>query len=330
MNINKLYFAFLILLSGCILFSGCKKNPAACLTVSTETPAFGETLQIDGGCSSETKWIDFFVDGEKIAGGVNSATYICLNPGQHTISMKAYSKWKGAPFRAVCTECYGAGEVSESSKVITTSATIAAQSNSPLYYDQTLQLSTGNIEGASFSWTGPNNFTADQQNPEINNVNATAAGVYTVKATANTGAIASGTVNVILLPVTPPCSTANNQCIFTGGLSTTTITNIYHAYTAGGYFELHANSNSLQMYIRFKGAIIPAEGVYTLTGEYYDMAANEAYMEIQPNGFLDNPTGYPGKVYISVNAGKVTASFCSIPFSYNSYFFTITGKVVQP
>ncbi|MGE4541293.1 MAG: immunoglobulin domain-containing protein, partial [Bacteroidales bacterium] len=51
-------------------------------------------------------------------------------------------------------------------------------SNSPVCVGETLQLYADNVSGASYSWTGPNGFTSNQQNPVINNVTMAAAGTY--------------------------------------------------------------------------------------------------------------------------------------------------------
>jgi PKD repeat protein len=53
-------------------------------------------------------------------------------------------------------------------------------SNSPVCVGETLQLYADNVSGASYSWTGPNGFTSNQQNPVINNVTMAAAGTYSL------------------------------------------------------------------------------------------------------------------------------------------------------
>ncbi len=53
-------------------------------------------------------------------------------------------------------------------------------SNSPVCVGETLQLFADNVTGATYSWTGPNGFSSNQQNPVINNVTMAAAGTYTL------------------------------------------------------------------------------------------------------------------------------------------------------
>lgn len=51
--------------------------------------------------------------------------------------------------------------------------------NGPICPGDTLQLNA-NVSGTSFLWTGPNGFTSALANPQIQNVNSTHAGVYTL------------------------------------------------------------------------------------------------------------------------------------------------------
>ncbi|MBI4445705.1 MAG: HYR domain-containing protein, partial [Acidobacteria bacterium] len=58
----------------------------------------------------------------------------------------------------------------------------ALSSNSPIYVGDTLQLTASSIPGATYSWTGPNGFTSNLQNPTIPNATGAASGIYTVTA----------------------------------------------------------------------------------------------------------------------------------------------------
>lgn len=104
------------------------------------------------------------------------------------------------PAGGTCTQGFnnGNGQV-----IITVPSplTFNATSNSPLCIGQTLNLSVSNIVGGSapytYSWTGPNGFTSNVQNPSIPNINTNQFGDYTVTVTSNNGCVsASATVNV--------------------------------------------------------------------------------------------------------------------------------------
>ncbi|MBU1720595.1 MAG: T9SS type A sorting domain-containing protein, partial [Bacteroidetes bacterium] len=57
-----------------------------------------------------------------------------------------------------------------------------ASSNSPVDLGATLYLTASTINGGSYFWSGPNGFTANQQNPSISNASAVIAGKYYVYA----------------------------------------------------------------------------------------------------------------------------------------------------
>jgi hypothetical protein len=75
-------------------------------------------------------------------------------------------------------------------------------SNSPLCEGTALNLSITTTGGGNliiYKWTGPNGFTSSIQNPFVNNISATAGGVYKVNVS-DGGCSASATINVIINP----------------------------------------------------------------------------------------------------------------------------------
>jgi len=87
-------------------------------------------------------------------------------------------------------------------------------SNSPVCEGDTLRLTAANISGATFSWTGPNGFTANQQNPVIANPTAAHSGTYTVTATVG-GCPASASIPVTVAPIpSTSLTTLNESCYF--------------------------------------------------------------------------------------------------------------------
>lgn len=57
--------------------------------------------------------------------------------------------------------------------------------NNPLCVGETLNLTATTVSGATYSWTGANNFTANTQNPSRSSITTSDAGVYNVTATVN-------------------------------------------------------------------------------------------------------------------------------------------------
>jgi beta-galactosidase len=75
-----------------------------------------------------------------------------------------------------------------------------ANYNSPMYAGMTLYLTASTISGATYNWTGPNNFVSMNQNPSIVNASPNASGIYSVTATVAGLTSAPGTVAVTVNP----------------------------------------------------------------------------------------------------------------------------------
>lgn len=58
-----------------------------------------------------------------------------------------------------------------------------ASNNGPICVGQTLQLSASTVPGATYSWSGPNGFASELQNPTIASATVAASGTYSVTAT---------------------------------------------------------------------------------------------------------------------------------------------------
>ena len=89
------------------------------------------------------------------------------------------------------------GTATKTITVTATPMTPIASANTPAY-GENLELSTNEVPGASYQWTGPKGFTSNEQNPVISGVTTTAAGTYSVKITFNGCTSQAGTVKVIL------------------------------------------------------------------------------------------------------------------------------------
>lgn len=78
-----------------------------------------------------------------------------------------------------------------------------ASSNSPVTVGGSLNLSASTITGATYSWTGPNGFTSNAQNPTISNVTSAAAGTYSITAKVGECTSVAGSVNVVINNIKP-------------------------------------------------------------------------------------------------------------------------------
>ncbi|MCC6600071.1 MAG: immunoglobulin domain-containing protein [Crocinitomicaceae bacterium] len=87
----------------------------------------------------------------------------------------------------------------------------ATATPNPICGTNTLNLSSTTIPGASYLWSGPDNFSSSSQDPEISNVQVYQSGNYNVVATVLGCASAAGSVNVTVNDPTP-----NTPGIITG------------------------------------------------------------------------------------------------------------------
>jgi gliding motility-associated-like protein len=91
-----------------------------------------------------------------------------------------------------------------------TPGTPIVSSNSPVCTGTTLNLNANSITGASYSWSGPNTFSATNQNPSINNVALADAGNYSVTVSIGVCVGGTGSTNVTVNQ-TPPAPTASSN-----------------------------------------------------------------------------------------------------------------------
>jgi Immunoglobulin I-set domain/PKD-like domain len=93
-----------------------------------------------------------------------------------------------------------------------------ASNNGPICTGQTLQLSASTIASATYSWTGPNSFTSNSQNPSIPSATLAAAGTYNVTATVNACTSSAGTTNAVVNSTPSAVITAaSSVCSGSGG-----------------------------------------------------------------------------------------------------------------
>lgn len=99
--------------------------------------------------------------------------------------------------------------------VSTSTPTPMASSNGPICPGQTLQLAASNILGATYSWSGPNGFSNNTQNPSISNATTAADGLYSVTATTpGCSTSTAGTIQVQIssLPSAPVITSNSPLC----------------------------------------------------------------------------------------------------------------------
>ncbi|MBS1777458.1 MAG: gliding motility-associated C-terminal domain-containing protein [Bacteroidetes bacterium] len=135
-------------------------------------------------------------------------------------------------------------------------------SNSPICVGDTLRLNATASAGVNYSWTGPNSFSSNLQNPIIPNATILTAGTYSAYVTANncTSSLASIVIVVHLIPATPIISTNSPLC--EGNTLTLNANNV----SGAGYTWIGPNNfSSINQNPTIVSATTAAGGTYTLT-----------------------------------------------------------------
>ncbi|MCE3228851.1 MAG: hypothetical protein K0S32_3402 [Bacteroidetes bacterium] len=134
--------------------------------------------------------------------------------------------------------------------------TTSASNTGPYCAGSTVQLNVGSA--VSYTWSGPNGFVSNAQNPTIPNSTPAATGIYNVLVTlgtCTTQASTSVTVNALPVPVTavntPICETANLSLTGNGGTA--------YAWTGPNGFSSNQQNPVINM------VTAAATGIYSLT-----------------------------------------------------------------
>ncbi|RZL45494.1 MAG: gliding motility-associated C-terminal domain-containing protein, partial [Pedobacter sp.] len=122
----------------------------------------------------------------------------------------------------VTDNCGNTFNASTEVKVNPTPIIQSISSNSPLCEGSQLNLNTPIVLGATYKWTGPNNFTSDIPNPVIENVNSTQSGQYELSITVNGCTSIPVSLNVdIGKPVVPIIKIVSSPISICSGMSAT-------------------------------------------------------------------------------------------------------------
>ncbi len=153
-------------------------------------------------------------------------------------------------------------------------------SNSPLCVGDNLNLTTDNVSGATYSWTGPNGFTSSSEDPTINSVTLAADGTYSLTVTA--AGCSNGPVTTDVVVNNTPSATA-------GAVSTTVcdgdnIELTGNTVTGGTYSWTGPNGfTSSDQNPTIVGAGTNADGTYSLTISIGSCTSNTATVDITVN-----------------------------------------------
>ncbi|GAA4403611.1 hypothetical protein GCM10023187_19870 [Nibrella viscosa] len=141
---------------------------------------------------------------------------------------------------------------------------LTASSNSPICAGQTLNLTAtpANLSGSiTYTWSGPNGFSATVQNPTIPNATTALSGTYSVTATSN-GSRYTASTRVLVSPV-PTASASSNSPVAAGQTL-----NLFAATAGTGAAYSWKGPNNMTATVQnpsIANVTTAAAGTYTLT-----------------------------------------------------------------
>ncbi len=211
---------------------GCTNSAIANVTVlplpapaiTSNTPCVGATLNLGASGGATYAWI-----------GPNGFFSALQNPSIVNVLGLANGTYSLIASVGTCSALI------TSPVTINALPVVIALNNSPACETKSVQLTAGG--GVSYQWTGPNGFTNTTQNPSINGITISNAGIYTVTAIDANNCIASNTTAVITN--TNPIVNANGASVCFGSPATLMASGgTTYAWTGpNGYTSTNANAN---------------------------------------------------------------------------------------
>jgi hypothetical protein len=222
-------------------FTSSLVNPTRLSAVAADAGTYSVTVTVSG-CTSPAGTTDVIVNpipstptasngGPYCAGStislstplVSGATYSWTGPNGFTSSLQNPTRANAATADAgtysVTVTVNGCTSPAGTTSVVVHAmpSTPAATNGGPYCPGATILLSTPSVSGATYAWTGPNGFTASQQNPTRVNATAADAGTYSVTVTVNSCTSPAGTTSVVVNTAAAPTISPNGPTTFCSG-----------------------------------------------------------------------------------------------------------------
>jgi hypothetical protein len=176
----------------------------------------GQRLELRSGAvpGAQFRWV-----------GPNGFSSLLQNPSKAEVSLE------DAGFYEVEIEVNGcrSSKASLEVKVNPIPSTPQVYNNGPLCQGETIILTTSVLEGATYSWTGPDNFSSSSLSPSIANATPAASGTYALVVTLNNCVSAPGSTNVLVRPLPILTGVSSNSPVCSGGLLSLTANFINNA-----------------------------------------------------------------------------------------------------
>ncbi len=300
-SLNAGFYNVFVTDSGCAspaasTFVGIKTIPAAPIAASNSPICEGSKLLLT-------------------ATNINGATYKWIGPSflstaQNPIANNTLSSQSGTySVYAIVNGCISLP--SNTNVVINSTPDMPTATNSgPKCIGENITLFASNVPGATYSWSGPNNFNSTLQNPVLNNVTLNQSGDYSVIAISSScvSAPATTTLQVSTIPTPPILSSNPVNGIACSGDSI----QLYASFTNGAKYEWTgpAGFNSTLQSPLLRNINAAMTGVYSAT--------------INKDGCYSAPANYN----ITVNDAPTTSDISGLNDvkNYETTTYTVSGS----
>jgi gliding motility-associated-like protein len=257
----------------------------------------GQTIQLNVGAFSTYTWSgpnSFASNAQNPTAGSAST----LTAGQYTVKV---------------TSAGGCTATAVTTVVVNPTPTVTPGSNSPICAGSTLSLTVN--AASTYTWSGPNSFSSNLQNPTIPSASTLATGAYTVTVTSVSGCTATAIVNVTVGPA--PGVTANNSGPICAG---TTLSLTSTGAGPWSWTGPNAFSNATQN-PTIPSASTVAAGVYTVVGGVgtcTSLATTTVVVNALPTPTASNTGPYCPGATVQLNVGAFTTYTWNGPNSFAS------------
>jgi gliding motility-associated-like protein len=233
-------------------------NPLPVIVVASPSVCAAQTLNLSATGGNTYLW-----------SGPNGFTSNQSNPAipNATLSMSG-------PYNVTVTTAAGCSNTAVTNATVAPLPIPSALTGGAVCVGSTLMLSSSG--GSSYSWTGPNGFSSNQQNPNISNATLNAGGVYNVIVTANTctaSASVSGTVN----PLPTPVLNSNSPVCIGSAINFNALGGVSYSWSGPQGFTSSNQNPSIS------SSAINNSGNYTLTVTDANNCVNTAVLNVTVN-----------------------------------------------
>ncbi|GAA4318863.1 PKD domain-containing protein [Flaviaesturariibacter amylovorans] len=205
-------------------------------------------------------------------------------------------------------------------------ATPVVSNSGPLCSGTNLSLTATSDAGVTYSWSGPNGFISNLQNPVLTGVPMAGAGTYSVTATLNGCTSAAGSTTV-LVNLTPEVPVASSPAVCSGNTLSLTASSatpgVSYSWTGPAVFV------SAQQNPTVPGATAANAGIYTVTatlGSCSSQGTTQAVVKPTPviAGSFTNPTACNTPTG-TLSVSGLDAGVYNVSYLYNGTPVTVTN-----